>query len=642
MQQSLSPTCSAASEVGKLVAGLSARTSLATVERLTALTDAEVARLRQLEADLAADPARAAARLGALKTRLEDSADKLDALFAAAGEASEQRLRECAAALRTARAAASAASSALFADEPLPSIGSDVWRALWESARDFSQQEAYPAHVFPATDDTVCVLCQQVLGSEAAARMRSFEAFVKDDSQAREEAVGRRYEEVRKEFVAAAFGLRELNGMVACVQNELEDDALASRVRQAGLLALWRHRRIIRRRDAEPAVPLPTLEEPPSDELRARATEVANRAAQIGAEAGSEERRALVAEHDELADRLWLRRIKADVLAEIERRKEVAALEQACQDTATNRITSQSTEIAQQLVTDALRAQFAREVARLEAGEVAVELKQERSAVGIPRFRVALTRKPDASVSDVLSEGEHRCVALAAFLAELATTNSQSAIVLDDPVCSLDHQHREAIAKRLADEGQRRQVVVFTHDLAFLYLLDEACREQEPATHLAIRCVSKGTTHAGYCSGEAPLRARPLLKVVDALGARLDNEKRHHACGDQAAWEATVRSLQRDLREAWERAVEDVVSPVLTRLTNNVKTRGLAQLTAITMDDHASMRAAYGRCSDLIHSEAAGFNKPLPNPDMVQAEIAALRGWITSIKDRQGKIKTVH
>ena len=609
-----SPACSATSAVGELISQLDAPTDPATVEQLAALTETDQAHLRQLETDLAANPARAAARLKDLVTRIMSFADKLDALSAAASETSGQLLRERVTALRTARAAASMASATLFADEPLPNIGSDVWRALWESARLFSEREAYPARDFPVTEDAVCVLCQQALDPEAAARMRGFEAFMKDDSQARKEAEARRFEEDRRTFAAAAFGVGELAGMVACIRNELEDDVLASRVRRAGLLALWRHRHIMRYYDAEPAEPVPALEEPPSGELRARATEIADRAAKIGAEAGSEERRTLVAERDELSARLWLQGAKADVLAEIKRRKAVAALEKASQDTSTNRITTKSTEIAQQLVTDALRAQFAREIARLEAGEVAVELRQERSAIGIPRFRVALIRKPEAGVADVLSEGEHRCVALAAFLAELTTTDSRSAIVLDDPVCSLDHRHREAIASRLAEEGQHRQVIIFTHDLAFLFLLDEACREQRPVTQMAMRCVSRGPSHAGYCNENAPLRARPLHKAIQAMEARLDGEKRHYERADTAAWEATVRSLQRELREAWERAVEEAVEPVLKRLSNKVDTKGLAKLTAITIGDCTNMRTAYGRCSELIHSEAAELNLPLPPP----------------------------
>ena len=56
----------------------------------------------------------------------------------------------------------------------------------------------------------------------------------------------------------------------------------------------------------------------------------------------------------------------------------------------------------------------------------------------MPFFQVRLINKPSEPVGKVLSEGEHRCVALAAFLAELSTIDAQSAIVFDDPVSSLD------------------------------------------------------------------------------------------------------------------------------------------------------------------------------------------------------------
>jgi len=34
---------------------------------------------------------------------------------------------------------------------------------------------------------------------------------------------------------------------------------------------------------------------------------------------------------------------------------------------------------------------------------------------------------------------------------------------------SLDHIYRARVAKRLAEEAQHRQVIVFTHDLGFLF-----------------------------------------------------------------------------------------------------------------------------------------------------------------------------
>jgi len=94
-------------------------------------------------------------------------------------------------------------------------------------------------------------------------------------------------------------------------------------------------------------------------------------------------------------------------------------------------------------------------------------------------------RRKGTKVEEVLSEGEHRCLATAAFLAELGQSGHTSAIVLDDPVSSLDHKHRDAVAARLVEEAKARQVIIFTHDLAFLYAARPGSR-QRPRS----RCVA--------------------------------------------------------------------------------------------------------------------------------------------------------
>ncbi len=70
------------------------------------------------------------------------------------------------------------------------------------------------------------------------------------------------------------------------------------------------------------------------------------------------------------------------------------------------------------------------------------------------------------------SHNDVKRYSLAAFLSELSVSANDSAIIFDDPVSSLDHEYREALAKRLADEAAGgRQVIVFTHDIAFLFML---------------------------------------------------------------------------------------------------------------------------------------------------------------------------
>jgi ABC-type lipoprotein export system ATPase subunit len=86
----------------------------------------------------------------------------------------------------------------------------------------------------------------------------------------------------------------------------------------------------------------------------------------------------------------------------------------------------------------------------------------------------------DASISPdqappekVLSEGEQRAVALADFFTEVRLDKQSCGVVLDDPVTSLDFEWKETIASYIIEEAIRQQVIVFTHDLHFLYLLKD-------------------------------------------------------------------------------------------------------------------------------------------------------------------------
>src|SRR5690606_23761269 len=60
----------------------------------------------------------------------------------------------------------------------LPGTGGDQWKAMWESSRVFSEQQAYPGKPFPVTEDgSKCVLCQQELDRAAGHRLRKFQDF---------------------------------------------------------------------------------------------------------------------------------------------------------------------------------------------------------------------------------------------------------------------------------------------------------------------------------------------------------------------------------------------------------------------------------------------------------------------------------
>jgi energy-coupling factor transporter ATP-binding protein EcfA2 len=74
-------------------------------------------------------------------------------------------------------------------------LGSDVWKELWDAARNYSVSAAYKEAEYPnVADDSRCVLCHQTLTQEAKERLISFENFVKGEMQKAATDAAKEYE----------------------------------------------------------------------------------------------------------------------------------------------------------------------------------------------------------------------------------------------------------------------------------------------------------------------------------------------------------------------------------------------------------------------------------------------------------------
>lgn len=169
--------------VGKLLASFGPKTSEAKVRALAQMSDGERARLNDLRRDLSTDPRVAAQRLRSIRSELLQFKEEMTKLYDALALGAAGALRRAWIEQETARQAAEFAAATIFHDEPLPHVGSEAWRGLWEAARRYATQEAYVGHPFPAAEEgDRCVLCQQTLATDAAARFRRFEAFVQNET----------------------------------------------------------------------------------------------------------------------------------------------------------------------------------------------------------------------------------------------------------------------------------------------------------------------------------------------------------------------------------------------------------------------------------------------------------------------------
>ena len=624
-------------KVGKLILSLSAVINPDTVETLSQLSEEERKRYETLQVDLASNPATMASKLNSQNARLNRYKAQVQKLYNAVCDEALQDIQRKHTEYLTKKKAAKVAAENLFKGTVLPNIGADTWRNLWEAARLYSEKDAYPEQEFPNTEDGArCVLCHQELPSEAAKRLESFEAFVKDETKKAEGNARVHYENALNSIEETEISGEKLLEIFSFLKDDIGNENLLKALRKCVLEADRRLERFKKNPSMEiSSVPLTSAM--PEEQFLKVSRSLTDRATALTGEKNSEKRKQLEKEFAELSDRQWLAGVKGDVLAEIGRIKKRKKLEGLINECKTTGITNKSSQLAQFLVTDTLTDKFAEETEKLNLSALALELKHLDTRVGSARFQVSLSRKPQVgtAVSAILSEGEFRCVALAAFLAEQATANSKSTIVFDDPVSSLDHVRREQVAKRLAEESTNRQVIVFTHDLIFLFLLEEACKEVN--AEIDYRWITRNGNNIGLCKTDAPPGKQPVIKAIDSLSNHLRNTRVNYDRGNTVKWEQEVAYFEKELRILWERAIEEVVAPTVKRFSNKIDTKAFIKLTAITDEDCKKMRSSYGKCSKLLHSEADSLNSVSPSPQVIENEIDSLKSWVNDIKSRQKK-----
>jgi len=628
------PQCQAGTKVSKLLTALSATTDMTGVQTLATLTPDEQRRQETLRADLSHDLAKQIEQLRQRKAHLLRVLATVREFSVGTSDIVAENIKLLLANAETQAEAARVAAEELFRDEPLPHVGSETWRALWESARAYSMQDAYPAQDFPVTGDgAYCVLCQQALTSEAAQRLSRFHAFVQANAQVRAKEAARACETALSPVRALQLTQSDRLNAFGLIDGDLECPAVASELRRFLTLTRWRQRLLLGAKRTSEWPSLPPVPPPPIAGLEALVTGLDTRISDLQQAMQDETRQILTKELQELDDRVWLGHVLDDVRADITRRKKLAILTNALTDTETRGITNKSKALARGLVTAALKDRFAGEVLSFGVERLQAEMQETGSQYGVPKFRIGLAGQKDTNVKAIFSEGEHRCIALAAFLSELATADDHSGIVFDDPVSSLDHEYRQAVAKRLVQEAQMRQVIVFTHDIVFLTQLSDEARQCGIDPHY--QCIGRGENRCGYCHAEIPMNVRPVLDALDSLDRHLTNVTNAYTYGDTAKWLREVKGIAEELRELWERAVEKALSPVFTRYAYKVKTAGLIKVTVLSSADCTAMREGFGRCSALLHTAPLPAGSPPPLPTAVKQEIDTLRGWVLDIERRQ-------
>jgi len=633
------PIFQAGTAARTLIDGLTALTKIATVEALATLTASDEERLcglRERVRDLqAADPKQRARDLNLKAARLtviDRHIGELDTLF---GDSNLTALQTTADEVRAAKDALALVRTTALTADLLPGTGERVWRGLWEAAAAFSTV-AYPDTAFPVLETGArCPLCQQAISPDAAGRLRHLAEYI--ESRAQSEL--RTAEGKLRAAVASVdeFAIEPRDVLAAidefagdnseCAMRAKECLTHAAQLREEVKAAVQQNKSLLQ---------IQGLGQGPAEDIRKAAASLLARAEELQSSKSALDAKE-AAELQELEARVALKDHLSAVVNEIERKKRIAAYRQCLDDTSTQAITRKSTELTKERVTGQLRSAFKDELTKIAFTHLLVEVQAAGGAKGALFHRLVFSNAPGVVVTDVLSEGESRALSLAAFLAELSTATTRSAIIFDDPVSSLDHVWREKIAQRLVTEAGGRQVIVFTHDILFLRLLIDFCRRGGVVcNHQYVR--REG--HAGVCSPDLPWAAMGVKDRIGSLRSRWQAAEKVRRTSTLEAYEGDARAIYGLLREAWEQAVGEVLlNDVVERYRPSIETQKARFLHDITAIDCNALDEAVTECSRWFrgHDQAAADGTPLPEPAEIQRRINDLETWVKTIRTRRSK-----
>lgn len=280
-----------------------------------------------------------------------------------------------------------------------------------------------------------------------------------------------------------------------------------------------------------------------------------------------------------------------------------------------NALTSKQGELFAAHITDRYLDLFAKECELLDAPRV-VTINQ-RSVKGQTLRRLKIGGE---LANQVLSEGESRAISLADFLTEVGLDGRNKGVIFDDPVTSLDHERKDKIAKRLAQEALSRQVIIFTHDISFLTLL-QGYAEKLLGNEYKITTIRKFGDSIGIISGDLPWVAQKVKDRIGYLKNSLVRLKKLEKEGLEDEYKYGVKTWYGLLREAWERSVEErLLKGVVHRFSFAIETQKLKKII-VTPELIAEIDAGMTEASKWVHDAAAELNPSTPGSAKLEADL---------------------
>lgn len=277
-------------------------------------------------------------------------------------------------------------------------------------------------------------------------------------------------------------------------------------------------------------------------------------------------------------------------------------------------ITAKQKELFEKYVTDDYLHTFEEECKKLDANFNVEIVSRGSNAQTLKKLQIRGT-----APGKVLSEGEQRAISIANFLTEVTMDTRNVGIVLDDPVCSLDHKRRSLIVKRLLEEAKIRQVVVFTHEITFF--MELKTEADKNGIFFEQETIRNYCNEPGDISQLIPWQGMNVKDRTRKLNADLQGITSLYNSGDMDCYYYKAKEWCELLRESWERAVEEILfNDAIQRYNPCVQTQRLKN-APFTQDLYLELQQGMTDCSAWCHDQARAINGSIPTAD-------DLRGYI--------------
>ena len=186
------------------------------------------------------------------------------------------------------------------------------------------------------------------------------------------------------------------------------------------------------------------------------------------------------------------------------------------------------------------------------------------------------------------------------------------------------------VAARIAAEAQKRQVIVFTHDLVFF---NDLCREADE------RGVTTETI-ALFADGANAGKIDPAGVSWKGLGvskrlARIRNDfapLKKLSASSPSDYEVKIKNLYGRLRDCYERLVEEhIFCDVVRRGVDRIETQ---KLRMVHLTDVLAIRFHDGmtKANTHSHDNPASGTVSVPDPAEFEADLAYIELLITDLK----------